>query len=309
MRTSWGMTRDVSWSHTKIHCPGKTSFFCMFLWLYMCLHVCMYASLPDLCLWVNVCLNMLFQNPTNRRGDGLHIRTISVGDYTDRGNQSRSWSWFYSRVSVREVSMIVRNMMGPWYSPHTPLLPGNNHSTPQWRKHRFDKRQKLQTDGCQWCTEGNSFLFSEDSISSLSFYMGIKTNDKSLYSQRTGRLLFLWKGGLAGGGALRVPLFLWKFYILSVTRYKHCNHQQVTVFSVHKTFAFPLKGGLAVGCALRVPLFVLSSFLSLSFFISFFTLALSNFSPSLPISGSLYLSDRMETFWCMIRDVCWSHQK
>ena len=92
----------------------------------LCLHVCMYASMPDVCLCVNVCLYMPFQSLTKRRGDGIHIRTISVADYTDRRNLSRSWSWSYSRVPVREVSMILAIMLRPWHWFYTPLPLGNS---------------------------------------------------------------------------------------------------------------------------------------------------------------------------------------
>ena len=139
--------------------------------------------MPDECFCVNVCMNMPFQNPTNRRGDGLYIRTISLGDYIDRGNQSASWSWSYSRVLVREGSMIVGIIMRPWCWTRTPLPPGNNHSTPQGRKYALQKEAKTTNlcalsanvdcfsyeggCGCWMCSEGASFLSFFSSFSLL----------------------------------------------------------------------------------------------------------------------------------------------
>ena len=170
--------------------------------------------------------------------------------------------------------------------------------------------QKLQTDGCQWCTEGTSLSCSLRTLFLLfdSIWAIKPTISHCTLSTQAG--CFSSERGVWLAGVLRGCLSFSKNFLsyrslaISIIINNRSLFSQCT-----RRLLFLWKGGLAVGCVLRVPLFVLSSFLSLSFFISFFTLALSKFSPSLPISGSLYLSDRMETFWGMIRDVCWSHQK
>ena len=99
------------------------------------------------------------------------------------GIMLRPWYWPHTLtpgVPVREGSMILGIKVRPWYRSHVtaweqPQL-GNNHSSQQGQKYPPQKEAD---------------------------------NQKPLDSECTSTLLFLWKGGLAAGGVLRVPLFLY----------------------------------------------------------------------------------------------------
>ena len=190
--------------------------------------------------------------------------------------------------------MIVGNMKGPWYSPHTPLPPGNNHSNPQGKNTRFNKMQKLQTDGCRWYTEAAfSFSFSKDATSSrgktlfLLFHslwaLKSTTSYCTLYSQSTSRLLFLWKVGLAAElhwGCLSFSNFFCLSLSISIEINDNSLHFQCT-----SCFLSSEKGSGCRVCSEGASF--LSFFSSFCLFLHIFhslSLSLSNISLSLQLS-------------------------
>ena len=134
-----------------------------------------------------------FQHPTTQIRDENHNKIISVGYHfrlmieISLGIEAQLQA-VYQQVG----SMIARTALKPSYLPYTHFPLGNHNPRKEntlgnhnpWNT-SFSQRQQLQPN----CTQ-------------------------SLRAQCTIRLLFLWNGGLAVGGALRVPLFFLYFFAL-----------------------------------------------------------------------------------------------